>query len=58
MSKIWSVKGTKSAISSEPPRAVKMAMPDLLYVPNCNLKGSDRLCKVVELSIQCCGKLL
>ena len=23
-----------------------------------SLKGSDRLCKVVELSIQCCGKLL
>ncbi len=22
------------------------------------LKGSDRLCKVVELSMQCCGKLL
>jgi len=22
------------------------------------IKGSDRLCKVVELSIQCCGKLL
>ena len=21
------------------------------------VKGSDRLCKVVELSIQCCGKL-
>jgi len=21
-------------------------------------KGSDRLCKVVELSMQCCGKLL
>ena len=21
-------------------------------------KGSDRLCKVVKLSIQCCGKLL
>ena len=21
-----------------------------------NIKGSDRLCKVVELSIQCCGK--
>ena len=21
-------------------------------------KGSDRLCKVVELSIHCCGKLL
>ena len=21
------------------------------------LKGSDRLCKVVELSMQCCGKL-
>ena len=23
-----------------------------------NIKGSDRLCKVVELSMQCCGKLL
>ncbi len=22
------------------------------------LKGSDQLCKVVELSMQCCGKLL
>ena len=22
------------------------------------LKGSDRLCKIVELSMQCCGKLL
>ena len=22
------------------------------------LKGSDRLCKVVKLSMQCCGKLL
>ena len=22
------------------------------------LTGSDRLCKVVELSMQCCGKLL
>ena len=22
------------------------------------LKGSDRLCKVAELSMQCCGKLL
>ena len=21
------------------------------------LKGSDRLCKIVELSMQCCGKL-
>ena len=23
-----------------------------------SFKGSDRLCKVVELSMQCCGKLL
>ena len=23
-----------------------------------DLKGSERLCKVVELSMQCCGKLL
>ena len=23
-----------------------------------NFKGSDRLCKVVELSMQCCGKLV
>ena len=23
-----------------------------------NFKGSDRLCKVAELSMQCCGKLL
>jgi len=25
---------------------------------NIPVKGSDRLCKVVELSMQCCGKLL
>jgi len=23
-----------------------------------SLKGTDRLCKVVELSMQCCGKFL
>ena len=23
-----------------------------------NFKGTDRLCKIVELSMQCCGKLL
>ena len=29
------------------------------YILNTHLfKGSDRLCKVVELSMQCCGKLL
>ena len=35
------------------------------FVAPCNLlhiflsiKGSDRLCKVVKLSMQCCGKLL
>ena len=29
-------------------------MEDILEM----VKGSDRLCKVVELSMQCCGKLL
>ena len=31
-----------------------------LFFENLSLmfKGSDRLCKVVELSMQCCGKLL
>ena len=23
-----------------------------------NLKGTDRLCKVVKVSMQCCGKIL
>ena len=31
----------------------------MIAVSICSLlKGSDRLCKVVELSMQCCGKLL
>ena len=27
-------------------------------IGNLIFKGSDRLCKLVELSMQCCGKLL
>ena len=30
----------------------------LFLLPVVVFKGSDRLCKVVELSMQCCGKLL
>ena len=30
----------------------------LLSVRGGSLKGTDRLCKVVELRMQCCGKLL
>ncbi len=31
---------------------------DEIHTIQTKLKGSDRLCKVVELSMQCCGKLL
>jgi len=38
-----------------------MELPEEIIVKDmCTIyiKGSDRLCKVVELSMQCCGKVL